>query len=77
VREALALAEAAGVPAVALLEAEAARARLDALADARERAAALGVRLMLPLAVCLLPAFLVTAVVPMVAGLVVSTLQPW
>ena len=50
-------------------ELERARAR----AAARETAEALGVRLMLPLGACILPAFLLIGVVPMLIGLLSST----
>jgi|GEM_PF-142837 len=76
VRAILDLAERAGVPAAGLLCAEAERLRADALALARSRAAAFGVRLTIPLAVCLLPAFLLSTVVPLVAGLLTDALGP-
>jgi len=74
VRAILALAERAGVPAAGLLCAEAERLRADALGQARSRAAAFGVRLTIPLAVCVLPAFLLSTVVPLVAGLLTDAL---
>ena len=63
----------AGVPAAELLRAEAVEARRDAGAEARERAQALSVRLMLPLGLCVLPSFMVLGVVPLVASVVAST----
>ncbi|QNO37110.1 type II secretion system F family protein [Protaetiibacter sp. SSC-01] len=59
----------AGVPAAALLRAEAARARRRALADVLRRAALLGSRLLAPLGVCFLPAFVLLGVVPLMIGI--------
>lgn len=61
----------AGAPAAELLRAEAGQMRRRARAEGRERAAALGTSLLLPLGLCTLPAFLVLGVVP----LIVSVLQ--
>ncbi|NQX06494.1 type II secretion system F family protein [Rathayibacter sp. VKM Ac-2856] len=69
----LALSSAAGVPAGRLLRSEAALARVRAAAEARERAARLGVTLLLPLGVCVLPAFLLLGVAPMVISVLLST----
>jgi tight adherence protein B len=55
----------AGVPAAALLRAEAMERRRECLAAAHAAAARLGVRLMIPLGVCVLPAFMVVSVVPL------------
>jgi tight adherence protein B len=63
----------AGAPAGALLRAAAAERRLDATTAARSAAARLGSTLMLPLGICVLPAFLVVGVVPLVVALVSST----
>lgn len=73
VRATLEFAQSAGAPAGALLRAEAEEARRSAAADAERAAAVLGVRLMLPLGTCILPAFLLLAVVPVVLSLVGST----
>ncbi|MFD2675505.1 type II secretion system F family protein [Gulosibacter bifidus] len=62
----LALAAHAGVPAAALLQAEATLARSRARTEAASAAAKLGVTLMLPLGACILPAFLVLGVAPLV-----------
>lgn len=59
----------AGVPAAALLRADAARSRRLALADGLRRAALLGSRLLGPLAVCFLPAFVLLGVVPLMIGI--------
>ncbi|MWV73552.1 pilus assembly protein TadB [Rathayibacter rathayi] len=69
----LALSAAAGVPAGRLLRSEAALVRARASSGARERAARLGVTLMLPLGVCVLPAFLLLGVAPMVVSVLLST----
>lgn len=69
----LALSHAAGAPAVELLRASAALARHRARIDGRLRAAALSSRLLLPLGVCTLPAFLLLGVAPMLLS-VLSTM---
>lgn len=66
----------AGAPLGALARAEAAEARARARSDAREAAERLGVRLMLPLGACVLPSFLLLGVVPMLVGIVSSTVAP-
>jgi len=63
----------AGVPAGDLLRGEAEERRRAARADAQERAAALSVRLMLPLGLCVLPAFMVLGVLPLLIAVVSST----
>lgn len=65
----LAFARRSGVPAAALLRAHAEHARQQALADARHRAALLGTRLLAPLALCFLPAFVLLGVVPLMIGI--------
>ncbi|MCU1481104.1 MAG: Integral rane protein [Subtercola sp.] len=69
----LELAERAGVPAAELLRAEAAQARREALTASQTRAAALAVRLMLPLGLCVLPAFMLLGVAPLLISVVTST----
>lgn len=69
----LELSRSAGVPAAELLRAEAQETRREARATAQERAAALGVKLMLPLGVCVLPAFILLGVVPLMVALIGST----
>ena len=54
--------------------AEAEEERRSAAAEAEHAAAVLGVRLMLPLGLCILPAFLLLAVVPVVISLVGATI---
>lgn len=63
----------AGVPAAELLRAEGAHERREALTLAQKRAAALSVRLMLPLAFCVLPAFMLLGVAPLLISVVTST----
>jgi len=65
----IALAAQAGVPTVGLLRAEAERRRADADAAGRSAVASVAVRLMVPLAVCALPAFMVLGVVPVLVAL--------
>jgi len=65
----LALSRSAGVPAVELLRSSAALARHRARIDGRLRAARLSSRLLLPLGVCTLPAFLLLGVAPMMLGI--------
>ncbi len=72
--ELLTLSAAAGVPAGDLLRSEAEEARREAAAVAEERAAALSVRLMLPLGVCVLPSFMVLGVVPLLITVITSTI---
>ncbi len=64
----------AGVPAGALLRAEAEEVRRAAAAEGRRGAARLGVRLMLPLGACVLPAFLALGVIPVMLSLLTSTI---
>ncbi|WP_435404940.1 type II secretion system F family protein [Microbacterium aurantiacum] len=66
----LALSRTAGVPAVDLLRAWAVLARHRARVDGRLRAARLSTRLLLPLGVCTLPAFLLLGVAPMLLSVV-------
>jgi tight adherence protein B len=70
VDDVLALSRAAGVPAVELLRATAAHARHRARIEGRLRAARLSSRLLIPLGVCTLPAFLLLGVAPMLLSVV-------
>lgn len=72
-RRVLALAARAGVPAAELLRAEADQARREHLAAAQVRVARLGVILLLPLGVCVLPAFLLLGVAPLVIAVLAQT----
>nr|WP_283810041.1 type II secretion system F family protein [Leifsonia sp. C5G2] len=71
------LAGAAGVPAVELLTASARQRRRSARSEARSAAAALGVRLMVPLGLCVLPSFVLLAVAPLLLSLLSSTAEGW
>lgn len=70
----LELSRRAGVPAIELLRAAASLARHRARVDGRLRAARLATKLLLPLGVCTLPAFLLLGVAPMLLS-VVSTMS--
>jgi len=72
--ETVRLAERAGAPLVELLRAEAHRGRRIARTEAATRGAALGVRLMLPLGLCVLPAFVLLGVAPLLISVVTGTL---
>jgi tight adherence protein B len=63
----------AGVPAAALLRSEAAEARRRARSDGARRAATLSVTLMLPLGLCILPAFMLLGVAPLLIAVISST----
>ncbi len=76
VERVLALAVRAGVPAAELLRSEAEQCRQAARTDGQRRSAALGVTLMLPLGVCVLPAFMLVGVVPLLVSVLSSTLGP-
>jgi tight adherence protein B len=73
----LELSRSAGVPAVELLRASAAHERQSARTGNRLRAAALGSRLLLPLGVCTLPAFLLLGVAPMLLSVLSTTAPPF
>ena len=70
----LELSRAAGVPAAELLRSEARERRAAARSTAQEQAAALAVRLMLPLGLCVLPAFLTLGVLPLLVTVITSTM---
>ncbi len=73
----LELSRRAGVPAAELLRSEATERRRSARAEVQERAQALSVRLMLPLGVCVLPAFMLLGVVPLLLSVIGSTNVRW
>jgi tight adherence protein B len=73
IAETLELSTRAGVPAAELLRSGATERRRDALALVQSRAQALSVRLMIPLGVCVLPAFLVLSVVPLLLAVLAQT----
>ncbi|MDR6867714.1 tight adherence protein B [Microbacterium resistens] len=76
VQRVLRLSDAAGVPAVELLRADAARARREERVRGRLGAARLSSRLLLPLGVCTLPAFLLLGVAPLVLSVMATTSLP-
>ncbi|WP_051192041.1 type II secretion system F family protein [Microbacterium luticocti] len=69
----LTLSRTAGVPAAELLRASASLARHRARTEGRMRAARLSSRLLVPLGVCTLPAFLLLGVAPMLLSVLTST----
>jgi len=73
VDDVLALSRAAGVPAAELLRSQAEESRRSAAAAAERRASVLAVRLMIPLGVCVLPAFMVLGVLPLLISVISST----
>ncbi|MBG6213284.1 MAG: type II secretion system F family protein [Cryobacterium sp.] len=64
----------AGVPAAELLRSAAEQLRRDARSAGQRRAATLSVTLMLPLGLCVLPAFMLVGVVPLLISVLSSTL---
>jgi tight adherence protein B len=76
IRSVLELSRAAGVPAAELLRASAAQDRHAARVQGRLRAAKLSTRLLIPLGVCTLPAFLLLGVAPMLLSVLASTPLP-
>lgn len=73
IAETLELSARAGIPAAELLRSGATERRRDTLALVQSRAQALSVRLMIPLGVCVLPAFLVLSVVPLLVAVLGQT----
>lgn len=71
-RTALGFALATGAPSAAIVHARAEQLRRRQNRSLEKRAAALGVRLVVPLGVCALPAFACLGVVPVVLGLLPS-----
>ncbi|MGV8884517.1 MAG: type II secretion system F family protein [Microbacteriaceae bacterium] len=68
------LSQRAGVPAAELLRSGAEEARRDAASAAAQRASVLAVKLMLPLGICILPAFMLIGVAPLLLSVISSTL---
>ncbi|MGG7508853.1 type II secretion system F family protein [Plantibacter sp. YIM 135249] len=67
----------AGVPAGELLRSEADQCREQALTDGQRAAAVLATRLMIPLGVCVLPAFMVIGVAPLLLSVLAATSVGW
>lgn len=75
IAEVLALSRRAGIPAAALLRSEATEARRAARSAGERAAATLAVTLMLPLGLCILPAFMLLGVAPLLIAVVSSTVS--
>ncbi|WP_028265376.1 type II secretion system F family protein [Arthrobacter sp. MA-N2] len=71
-KDALAFAALTGAPSSAILYAQAARMRREQFRTAEKRAAALGVKLVIPLGLCSLPAFICLGVVPVLLAMIPS-----
>lgn len=71
-RDALGFAALTGAPSSAILYAQAAKMRRERFRAAEKRAASLGVKLVIPLGLCSLPAFICLGVVPVLLALVPS-----
>ncbi|WOH17922.1 type II secretion system F family protein [Paenarthrobacter sp. GOM3] len=71
-KDALAFAAITGAPSASILYAQAARERREAFRAAEKRAAALGVKLVIPLGLCSLPAFICLGIVPVLIAMVPS-----
>jgi tight adherence protein B len=72
----LRLSRRAGVPAGVLLRSEATETRRRAESEAQRKAAKLSVTLMLPLGLCILPAFMLLGVAPLVVSVIKQTITP-
>ncbi|GAA3037025.1 type II secretion system F family protein [Microbacterium dextranolyticum] len=73
VRDVLALSQRSGAPAVELLRAAGADSRRRARTDGRLSAARLSARLLLPMGLCTLPAFLLLGVAPMLLSVLAGS----
>lgn len=71
-RDALAFAALTGAPSASILYAQAARERREQFRAAETRAAALGVKLVVPLGLCSLPAFICLGIVPVLIAMLPS-----
>ncbi|WP_281533957.1 hypothetical protein [Cryobacterium breve] len=69
------LAVRAGVPAAELLRSEADQQRRDARTEGQRRVIALGMALLVPLGLCVLPAFMLLGVVPLLVTVLSTTLS--
>ncbi|MCU1531803.1 MAG: type secretion system family protein [Arthrobacter sp.] len=68
-RDALSFAASTGAPSAAILYAQAARMRRERFRTAERQAAALGVKLVVPLGLCSLPAFVCLGVLPVLLAM--------
>jgi tight adherence protein B len=73
--EVLALSKRAGVPAAALLRSEASEARRLARSEGQRKAETLTITLMLPLGLCILPAFMLLGVAPLLISVITATVS--
>ncbi|MFF2843102.1 type II secretion system F family protein [Paenarthrobacter sp. NPDC057981] len=71
-KEALSFAALTGAPSASILYAQAARERRESFRAAEKRAAALGVKLVVPLGLCSLPAFICLGIVPVLIAMLPS-----
>ncbi|MFK0039555.1 type II secretion system F family protein [Paenarthrobacter sp. NPDC090517] len=71
-KDALAFAALTGAPSASILYAQAARERREQFRAAEKRAAALGVKLVVPLGLCSLPAFICLGIVPVLIAMIPS-----
>ncbi|WP_349899576.1 type II secretion system F family protein [Parafrigoribacterium soli] len=69
----LSLSRRAGVPAAELLRSEAEEVRRRVRSEGQRAAATLAVTLMLPLGLCILPAFMLLGVAPLIISIITST----
>lgn len=67
--EHMGFAYATGAPSAQMLQAAATQARAEQRRDAETKAEELGVKMMLPLGLCFLPAFILLGVIPVVIGM--------
>lgn len=73
--EVLALSRRAGIPAAGLLRSGASEARRIASAEGQRKAETLSITLMLPLGLCILPAFMLLGVAPLLISVVAATVS--
>ncbi|UKA52085.1 type II secretion system F family protein [Arthrobacter sp. FW305-123] len=71
-KNALAFAALTGAPSASILYAQAARERREQFRAAEKRAAALGVKLVVPLGLCSLPAFICLGIIPVLIAMLPS-----
>lgn len=71
----LGFAHATGAPSAAMLRSAASALRAEQKREAERRAAELGVKMMLPLGACFLPAFILLGVVPVLLSMLTETLS--
>ncbi|MBT2515070.1 type II secretion system F family protein [Arthrobacter sp. ISL-30] len=71
-KDALGFAALTGAPSASILYAQAVRIRREQFREAEQRAAALGVKLVIPLGLCSLPAFICLGVIPVLLAMLPS-----